>query len=54
MYTQVCYLGGVVDDRGDLLGVTLEGGNDLLLLLIKYHHILISPTWQHKIVINDI
>lgn len=49
MYRQVCYLGGVVDDRGDLLGVTLEGGDDLLLLLIKHNHVLISPSWQHRI-----
>lgn len=44
----VSHLRGVVDDRGDLLGVTLEGGDDLLLLLIKHHHVLISPACRGR------
>lgn len=36
----------MVDDRGDLLGVTLECGHNLLLVLVKHHHILISTTWK--------
>ena len=44
--TDASYLGGMVDDRGDLLGVTLEGGHDLLLGLIEHHHVLVSPAWR--------
>lgn len=39
-----CYLGGMVNDRGDLLGVTLECCHDLLLILVKHHNVLISST----------
>ena len=39
------YLGRVVDDRRDLLGVTLQRGHDLLLALVKHHNVLIGATW---------
>lgn len=39
-----CYLGRMVNDRGDLLGVTLECCHDLLLILVKHHNVLISST----------
>lgn len=38
------YLGGMVNDRGDLLGVTLKCCHNLLLVLVKHHNVLISST----------
>lgn len=38
------YLGWMVNNRGDLLGVTLKCCHNLLLIFVKYHHILISST----------
>lgn len=38
------YLGWMVNDRGDLFGVTLKCCHDLLLVLVKHHHVLISST----------
>lgn len=35
----------MVNDRGDLLGVTFKCCHDLLLILVKHHNILISSTW---------
>lgn len=37
-------LGWMVNNRGDLLGVTLKCCHNLLLILVKHHHILISST----------
>lgn len=34
----------MVNDRGDLLGVTLQCCHNLLLVLVKHHHVLISST----------
>lgn len=36
----------MVDDRRDLLGVTLEGGHNLLLVLVEHHHVLIRSTCE--------
>lgn len=42
------YLGGMVNDRRDLLGVALEGGHNLLLILVKHHHVLIRATCKAR------
>lgn len=36
------YLRWMVNDRGDLLRVTLECCHNLLLILVKHHNVLIS------------
>ena len=44
---QTCvYLFGMVDNRSDLLGVTFQGSHNLFRLLVEYHCVLISPTYQ--------
>lgn len=40
------YLGGVEHHTGDLLGMALEGGQDLLGTLVEDDDVLIRPAWK--------
>lgn len=38
----------MINDRGDLLRVTFKCCHNLLLILVKHNHILISSTYRNQ------